>query len=333
MEFKKWIKIHHFHNVKKSIQDIVDYWYDKGETIQYPIITYRAKIKLDGTNACIRIKNDEVKVQSRGKFITPEDDNYGFAQWVYDNMDWVKSINTEHNTDFAVYGEWAGKGIQKRTSVSNVTRSFFPFAVNVNNRIFTNPIDINNFIGQHNNVYTLPFLNDCYSVEYESHESISLFLERINSLCNDVEKCDPFVKETFGIEGIGEGVVMYPEDADYKYYPNFRMSDLIFKVKGEEHETVRQARPAVADPEVVQTARAFAVKFLTPSRLEQGIQEACNGIVDIKLTGEFLKWIGNDVRSESVDELEASGLTWRHVAKIVNSTACDWWKKECKKKI
>ena len=44
--------------------------------------------KIDGTNACVVIKDgDIVGVQSRKRFITPEDDNYGFAAWVEENRD------------------------------------------------------------------------------------------------------------------------------------------------------------------------------------------------------------------------------------------------------
>mgnify|MGYP003564223801 FL=1 len=42
--------------------------------------------KLDGTNAQIAITEDGVMfVGSRNRWITPEDDNYGFARWARDN--------------------------------------------------------------------------------------------------------------------------------------------------------------------------------------------------------------------------------------------------------
>lgn len=65
--------------------------------------------KLNGTNSCVVIKDGAiVGVQSRRKFITPEDDNYGFAKWVWENeQDLLLLGNGRH------YGEWAGPGIQK----------------------------------------------------------------------------------------------------------------------------------------------------------------------------------------------------------------------------
>ena len=44
--------------------------------------------KIDGTNACIFIGEDgEFLVGSRTRWITPEQDNHGFAKWAYENRD------------------------------------------------------------------------------------------------------------------------------------------------------------------------------------------------------------------------------------------------------
>lgn len=65
--------------------------------------------KINGTNACIIIKDGEiVGVQSRKRLITPQDDNYGFAGWVEENKNELVSLGDGYH-----YGEWAGLGIQK----------------------------------------------------------------------------------------------------------------------------------------------------------------------------------------------------------------------------
>lgn len=65
--------------------------------------------KIDGTNACIVIYNGEVKAQSRKRMITPDDDNAGFARWVYDNAGaLMDTLGFGYH-----YGEWFGEGIQK----------------------------------------------------------------------------------------------------------------------------------------------------------------------------------------------------------------------------
>lgn len=71
--------------------------------------------KLNGTNACVIIKeNKVVGVQSRTRLITPETDNYGFAQWVYDNKNALEQLGDGYH-----YGEWYGEGIQKNPHRKN----------------------------------------------------------------------------------------------------------------------------------------------------------------------------------------------------------------------
>ena len=82
--------------------------------------------KIDGSNACICVtESGNVYAGSRTRWITPEDDNFGFARWV-----------KEHEIGLAAelgvgthFGEWWGKGIQrgyglqeKRFSLFNTTR-------------------------------------------------------------------------------------------------------------------------------------------------------------------------------------------------------------------
>ena len=82
--------------------------------------------KLDGTNAAIGILDDgTVYAQSRKKLITAEADNAGFARWVEDNADYLRTA-LGHGLHF---GEWWGRGIQrgygqddKRFSLFNTAR-------------------------------------------------------------------------------------------------------------------------------------------------------------------------------------------------------------------
>ena len=84
--------------------------------------------KLDGTNAQIVIDEaGNVFAGSRSRWITPEDDNYGFARWVKEHEDELR-VGLGIGQHF---GEWWGAGIQrryglseKRFSLFNVTRWF-----------------------------------------------------------------------------------------------------------------------------------------------------------------------------------------------------------------
>lgn len=100
--------------------------------------------KIDGTNASVFIKSLEawdtaiqeqkdgwlklgdslIRAGSRNRFITPEKDNFGFAQWVHENADELVHLGPGTH-----YGEWWGQGIQrgygldeKRFSLFNVNR-------------------------------------------------------------------------------------------------------------------------------------------------------------------------------------------------------------------
>jgi hypothetical protein len=82
--------------------------------------------KLDGTNASVHVSEDGfVRVGSRTRWITPEDDNYGFARWVRDHEAELRDGLGPGKH----YGEWWGQGIQrkyglveKRFSLFNVHR-------------------------------------------------------------------------------------------------------------------------------------------------------------------------------------------------------------------
>lgn len=76
--------------------------------------------KIDGTNAQIFIDGDVFKVGSRNRWITPEDDNFGFARWAYEHKDELMGLG-----DGRHYGEWWGSGIQRRYDLDEKRFSLF----------------------------------------------------------------------------------------------------------------------------------------------------------------------------------------------------------------
>lgn len=81
--------------------------------------------KIDGTNASVLItESGDVFAASRNRWITPADDNYGFAKFVEGNKETFLQLGPGHH-----FGEWWGLGIQrgyglneKRFSLFNVSR-------------------------------------------------------------------------------------------------------------------------------------------------------------------------------------------------------------------
>lgn len=77
--------------------------------------------KIDGTNAQVRITDDgQILAGSRNRYVTPENDNYGFAAWVQQNKDELLKLGIGTH-----YGEWWGAGINRR--YGRVTRKFSLF--------------------------------------------------------------------------------------------------------------------------------------------------------------------------------------------------------------
>ena len=60
--------------------------------------------KLDGSNFCVYISNDKLKVGSRKRLITPEDDNQGCAKWVYAQDNYKAYL--EKHPNHVLYGEY-----------------------------------------------------------------------------------------------------------------------------------------------------------------------------------------------------------------------------------
>ena len=77
--------------------------------------------KLDGTNAQIVIGEDgSIRAGSRTRWITPEDDNYGFAKWVEENKEELALLGPGRH-----FGEWWGAGIQRRYGLLQKRFSLF----------------------------------------------------------------------------------------------------------------------------------------------------------------------------------------------------------------
>ena len=78
--------------------------------------------KIDGTNAQVYISDDGKRAfaGSRNKWISVEDDNYGFARWVRDHHDELLALGPGSH-----FGEWWGQGIQRRYGLSEKRYSLF----------------------------------------------------------------------------------------------------------------------------------------------------------------------------------------------------------------
>ena len=342
MTFTAFQDIEGLHNVVKGLRlpfEVTNY-----------TVTYRAKAKLHGTNAGIRIdlNTGEVKVMKRTGFITPENDNFGFAAWVESiKSEFAGLLDDSDHQSLEIWGEWVGPGVQKGVALTQLPHKVFaPFMVILEDVIggrkkIVDPEDIATYLPERADIIPIEWEDFLFEFEFinkkanqfpiSQQASVMVSLEELNQLVERADSECPWVKRHFNISGPGEGYVLYPflisasVGKEVARILDIEYSRLMFKAKGESHKVVKNKAAVIIDPEKVAKYSDFAEKFVTEARCLQGVQAV--GGLDIRNVGAFLKWLGNDVIKESEDELEVSGMEWKDVAKSVNSKASAWFKK------
>lgn len=83
--------------------------------------------KIDGTNAQIYIgENGEFLTGSRKRWITPDDDNFGFSRWAHEHKEeLINGLGIGRH-----YGEWWGSGIQRGYGLPKGEKRFSLFNTN-----------------------------------------------------------------------------------------------------------------------------------------------------------------------------------------------------------
>jgi len=76
--------------------------------------------KIDGTNGCILIDDAGMLIGSRSRWITPSDDNFGFARWCHEHFDELMQLGPGRH-----FGEWWGAGIQRKYNQTEKRFSLF----------------------------------------------------------------------------------------------------------------------------------------------------------------------------------------------------------------
>lgn len=316
-----WGSIELLHNVIRTLTHLHE---DEGRP--FPVVRYRAKVKLHGSNCAVQVTGDGVFAQSRTTMLTPESDYKGFAAWVREHRDFFAALRP----GLVVFGEWCGPGVEKGMAISQVaTKLFVVFAVRDGERVVHDPDEVRALVpaaGAPAELHVLPWDGEPVTIDYSSRESLERIAATLNDRVAAVEHEDPWVRSTFGISGLGEGLVFYPLEVD-RAAPRSDpegLAALMFKAKGDKHRTAGAKTAVQVDTTVVGSVAEFVALMVTEPRLQQGLAVVCGGTVDMKHTGKFIAWVAGDVHKESAAELEASGLTWPQVEKAVQSAARAW---------
>jgi hypothetical protein len=322
-QFVPFPKIGQFRQVVKNVREstafqglndqrapIMDY------TKPQPTVTFTGTVKLHGTNAgvCYDPRTGELYAQSRSRVINIESDNAGFAFWVSTNEDALQDICSSYentNNDLVtVFGEWCGGNIQKGVAITGLPKMFVIFAVKVGD----NYVPIKDKDWDLSSVHTImDFPNYTVDIDFNNPD---MSVPKLQELTLAVEAECP-VGKAFSVSGIGEGIVWGDGNGN------------IFKVKGEKHSSSKVKKLASVDVEKLASIHEFVEYAVTESRLEQGIDVVFTqtGLdIDIKLPGEFLKWVMRDIISEEADTLVGNGLEPKDIGKCVSTKARLWFK-------
>ena len=293
----------------------------------FPVVEYRAKVKLHGTNCAVQITRGGVIAQSRTALLSPDADYKGFAVWVAAQRDYFARLPS----GLVVFGEWCGPGIEKGMAISQArTKLFAVFAVRRDDGIIIHePEQIRALLpaaSAPEQLHVLPWEGDPITIKFGDRTDLERAASVLNTRVAEVEREDPWVKRALGISGLGEGLVFYPVSVDGAAPASERLEQLMFKAKGEKHRTAGTKTAVQVDPSVVASVAEFVALMVTDARLRQGLTEACGGARDPKITRQFLEWVATDVRKESSAELAASGLSWSDVDKAVQARAREWFR-------
>lgn len=341
-KFKKWNDLNQFHEVKRNLNYPRCYNALRDNDMK---LTFGLKVKLHGTNACVRIEEDgKVVPQKRSSDIGYQEkmdgavfkDNAGFARWVESNESFFGDLAKADRTRY-IYGEWAGPGVQKGVACSDTeNKVFYVFALDEVTESDTiryyEPSEIEELLGEHtpDDVVVIPWFGNI-DIDFEDANETKTALLKLNKDVEKIGEVDPLIKELFDIEGNGEGLVAYPllgrEKGRY-YGDEEYFSWFNFKAKSEAHRVNKTKTAVQFDPDKFANVQKFADFYVTENRLLQGLKEGVNEELDMKRTSDFIGWVVRDIYKESTSEREANpDLDWRACSKTCSSRAVMWYKK------
>ena len=326
--------IDHFKNFLHEVRSLYRHAPEESKPKE---IRLRGTVKLHGTHADFVSEKDKDGswtswCQSRNRVISIENDNAGFAKFMNGisiDKKWklisstveIYRKNGEKNgpiVTLMIAGEFCGGNIQKTVALCKLQSMFVIFSVIINGVTQHFP-DYHDIQIEDENVYNIsraPIYNAILILN--EPEKI---VKTLRDLTNAVEKECPFAK-TFGISGIGEGVVWVAEGL-----PNHR-----FKVKGDEHTVSRVKtldEQTEADLTALKDAKVFARNAVLEPRLKQGLDylREMNLDTTIKNIGTYLKWIVEDVEKEEGDMMKKLNLSPKLVRKEVYAIAKVYYNK------
>lgn len=319
----KFSSIGSFRNVLTGVHR---FCHDRAKPL--PTYDYIGTVKLHGTNAGVRrTASGKIVPQSKNRILDVTCDNYNFAKFVAEREEKFAKLITDffgEGTDVTIYGEWAGGDIQSNVALTQIDPHFTLFNVRVEDAWspdhYPLPPDLHDNESGIFNIFQIPYFE--VSVDFSAPDAA---VHEINELTNAVEALCPWGK-FHGVEGIGEGIVWVP-----RQFPE--ISDLWFKTKGGKHSGKPRVKGIKAKISVEKAnSITECMELVLPEwRLQQGLEHLRENHFDLDTssTGEFLKWVNQDILKEELDTIEQNGLTWKEVQKPITGRARKFYLNFC----
>jgi len=307
--FTRFPKIGHFRDVINHVKQKTRFvgLDEAGEPIfdatrRLPKMVFEGTVKLHGTNAAVvRNEDGSIHFQSRERIITPTSDNMGFAMWA-STIDWNKFlIPFMPGERVVIFGEWCGGDIQQGVALNQLPKMFVIFKILVNDYW----LHLSSFCWPENRIFNIRQF-PTFEAEID-FDKPAIVQNKLIEITEAVEAECP-VGKAFNVSGIGEGVV----------WTAVTDKSLIFKVKGAKHSSTKTKRIASVDMDLVASIEEFIENTVTENRLNQALE---NVTLDVKSTGDFIRWIYNDILTEEADVIVASGLEPKNIGKYVSDKA------------
>ena len=317
---KKFTEIGQFGQMIGNIRSSHDYHGkdENGDNIYqhqtpYPTIKFRATCKIHGTNAGIaKYKDGHYEFQSKEKQLSLEEDNAGFMSEMI-NKPYQKLFDgIEFNDHCVIYGEWAGKKVQGKVAIAELSKRFIIFAVRIDN-IYQDMENYQHLKDNEQDIYNiLQFPHWYFDIDMNHPELMQNVI--IEKTLEVEDECP--VANYFGVKGLGEGIVLSHIDGNTNHS---------FKSKGLKHSNSKVKVMRVVDNDKINALMELADKVTPSWRLDQFFTDANNlmngGQIDRMNMGTYIKMVIADVQKEEMDVITEAGYEIKDLGKYISDIA------------
>lgn len=279
---------------------------------------YAEKVLVHNSNSAIaKYPDGTYQFQSRERELnlTEKDgDNASFMRTNSEKNYQKLFEGIEFESHCVIYGEWCGGNIQKTVALNKLPKMWVIFAVKIDD-VYQDMNDFKHLMNEDELIYNITqFPSFEIEIDFNAPELVQ---NDIVDMTLAVEKECP-VGKYFGISGIGEGIVFEYIDGDTRF---------IFKSKGVKHQNSKCKTLAPVDVEEIKNLKEFVEYAVTDNRLAQGIDKMreLGKPIDEKTTGDYLRWVFNDVIKEESDTMEENGIEKKKIGSHISAKARMYW--------